>query len=294
MLETDLLIRIIDKEKQFRLFIASTTNLVNEGCRRHKCSATAAAALGRVLTATVMMAADLKDENDSLTLKINGSGPAGTILATGNNIGEVRGFISEPQADLPSKYPGKLAVGDLIGTDGYLEVVRDMGMEQPFTGRVKLISGEIAEDLAHYFLQSEQIPSLVALGVLVDVDLTIKSAGGIFVQALPGADDNVLAKIETNIQSLGSISHLMAEKNIQQIIPEIMEGIEYEVLERKPLSYRCKCNRERLVNIMAGISMEELESISKEQDQVEVICNYCQEVYNLDINEIMHIKAEKP
>jgi len=290
----DRLIRIMDKKKQFRLFIASTTNLVNEGCRRHKCSATAAAALGRVLTATVMMAADLKNADDSLTLKINGGGPAGTILATANNAGEVRGFIAEPQADLPSKYPGKLAVGDLVGTQGYLEVVKDMGMERPFTGRVKLVSGEIAEDLAYYFLQSEQIPALVALGVLVAVDLTIQSAGGIFVQALPGADDQLLAQIENNIKSLGPVSQLMAQKDLEQIIPELMAGIEYEILETKPLCFRCKCSRQRLINILAGLSREELENMSKEQDQVEVVCNYCQEIYKLDIKEIMQKKAEKP
>ena len=174
-------------------------SLVEEAHRRHNSSATASAALGRTMTAAVMMANDLKGEDDILTLRINGNGPAGTVLATADSHGGVRGLISKPQADLPSRSPGKLAVGDLVGQDGFVEVIKDMGLKQPFTGRVPLLSGEIAEDLAQYFMMSEQIPSLVSLGVLVGTDLHIEAAGGLIVQALPGADDDVLEKIENNI-----------------------------------------------------------------------------------------------
>jgi molecular chaperone Hsp33 len=245
------------------------------------------------MTAAIMMASDLKGEDDLVTLRINGNGPAGTVLATADSRGGVRGLIANPFADLPSRSPGKLAVGELVGTDGEIEVIKDMGMKQPFSGRVTLVSGEIAEDLAQYFLLSEQIPSLVSLGVLVSPDLTIRVAGGLFVQALPGAGDEALEMIENNILALGPISSVLdSHETLEDILPLIMNGIDYGVVGEQELSFRCNCNREKLGRVLSGLSSDDIESDTSED--IEVFCNFCQERYSFTFQEIMDIKNSKP
>jgi molecular chaperone Hsp33 len=293
MKKRDYLLKIVDEAKNFRVCLARTTSLVEEAHQRHETSATASAALGRVMTAAIMMASDLKGDDEILTIKVNGSGSAGTVLATADSQGGVRGFISNPWADLPSRSPGKLAVGELVGTDGYLEVIKDMGMKQPFSGRVALISGEIAEDLAQYFLLSEQIPSLVSLGVLVNTDLSIQTAGGLFVQALPGAGDEALQMIENNILGLGPITSVLdSYDKLEDILPLIMQGIEYAVVGEQEINFRCNCNREKLGKILSGLSIDEIES--EKSDDIEVYCNFCQERYSFKIQEIVDIKDNKP
>lgn len=226
MAERDRQIKVIDQDKNIRLFLARTTNLVEEARQRHNTSATAAAALGRVMTAAVMMASDLKGLEDSLTIRVKGNGPAGTIIATADTCGGVRGFITNPTADLPETAFGKLAVGELVGTQGFLEVVKDLGLKQPFSGHIELVSGEIAEDLAHYFLVSEQVPALVSLGVLVAPNLNVQAAGGLIVQAMPGARDEILKIIEDNILRSGTISSLMdSYDSLEEIVPMIMEEL---------------------------------------------------------------------
>lgn len=294
MKKNDYILKVMDAEKQVRIFIARTTNLVEEAHKRHNTSATASAALGRVLTAAVIMGSDLKGENDILTIRINGDGPGGTILATADSHYTVRGMISNPCADIPSCRPGKLDVGGLVGTDGYLEVTKDLGMKQPFTGKVPLTSGEIAEDLARYFLISEQIPSLVSLGVLVDTDLSIKSAAGLFVQALPGARDEVLELIENNVLSLGPISEFPLRSNtLEEMLPFIMSGIRYDILDKKELAFKCNCSRERLAVVLASLSENELAEMTKEKE-IEVVCNLCNESYKFNAEEIKAIKKSKP
>jgi len=292
-MERDYLLKVVDNAKNFRVYLARTSSLVEEAHQRHGTSATASAALGRVMTAAILMASDLKGEDDLLTLKVNGNGPAGTVLATADSQGGVRGLISNPFADLPSRSPGKLAVGELVGTDGDLEVIKDMGMKQPFTGRVALVSGEIAEDLAQYFLLSEQIPSLVSLGVLVSTDLSIQVAGGLFVQALPGAGDEALEKIENNILALGAITAVLdSYDKLEDILPLIMNGIEYEVVGEQEITFRCNCNREKLGKVLSGLSIDDIES--KSGEDIEVLCNFCQEHYLFTVQEIADIKNSKP
>lgn len=295
MKERDYLLKIIDRDQNIRVWLARTTTLVEEAHRRHNSSATASAALGRTLTAAVIMGNDLKGDDDILTLRINGNGPGGTILATADSHGGVRGLISEPQADLPSRYPGKLAVGDLVGQDGFIEVIKDMGLKQPFVGKVPLISGEIAEDLAQYFMMSEQIPSLVSLGVLVGIDLHIEAAGGLIVQALPGADDRVLEQIENNILSMANISQMIASAaDLEEIVPIIMQGISYTVIAEQELGFRCKCSRERLGVVLAGLSDEEINSALQNHENIEAVCNFCKEKYSFSPEEIQAIKSKKP
>jgi molecular chaperone Hsp33 len=291
----DYLLKAIDKKKQVRVTIAHTTGLVEEAHRRHNTSATASAALGRVLTAALIMGSDLKNEKDALTLRINGDGIAGPIVASVDSFGNGRAFISNPVADLPSRYPGKLAVGELVGAGGYLEVIKDTGMKQPFVGRVNLVSGEIAEDLSTYFMLSEQIPSLVALGVLVDTDLSIKAAGGLIVQAMPGAEDAILAEIENNILQMGSISDVMARSQaLEEILDSIMRNIGYDVIAERDLAFCCTCSRERLGIILSNLSQQELADTVKQEGKLEVSCNFCGEVYQYSLPEILAYKKQKP
>ena len=295
MQNRDYLLKLIDAGQNVRVWLAHTTNLVEEAHNRHQTSATATAALGRALTAAVMMGSDLKSDHDLLSLRFNGNGPAGTIIATADRNGYVKGLIGNPQADLPPRSPGKLAVGDLVGQDGYLEVIKDLGLKQPFEGKVPLFSGEIAEDLAQYFMQSEQIPALVSLGVLVGTDLHVLAAGGLIVQALPEADDTVLEKLENNILSLGQISNLVFDnETLEDIAVAIMQGIEYSTIDVMDLYFRCKCSRERLGIILAGLNEEEIREAEENNKDIEAICNFCKTVYSFSPEEIKTIKSEKP
>lgn len=292
MIEKDYLIKAVDKERQIRVTVAHTTNLVEEAHKRHNTSATASAALGRVLTAALMMGSDLKGEQDTLTLRVVGDGIAGAIVASVDSHGNGRGLISNPSADVPSKYPGKLDVSGIIGKEGYLEVIKDIGLKQPFVGRVELVNGEIGEDLASYFAMSEQIPSLVSLGVLVDRDLSIKSAGGIIVQAMPGADDSLLEIIENNALNMGPVSNLIVESNsLNDILDRLFEGLEFEVLAQSPLNFKCNCSSDRLRAILASFTVEELQDIYEKEGVLEARCNFCNEVYNFNIEEILAEKA---
>lgn len=294
-MDKDYLLKAMDDEKQVRVFVAHTTAAVEEAHSRHHTSATASAALGRVLTAALMMGGDLKGDNDVLSLRVNGNGPAGSIIASADARGNVRGLISNPEADLPSRLPGKLNVGELVGQDGYLEVIKDIGLKQPFTGRVPLVSGEIAEDLASYYLKSEQIPSLVALGVLVNTDLSIKAAGGLFVQALPGADRRLLARIESNILDMGAISELMKNhERLEDILDQAFEGIPYSLVGEQALAFKCTCNRSKLANIMASLTMDEIYDIYRSEGKLELTCNFCNEVYCFEPEEVEAIKSKKP
>jgi molecular chaperone Hsp33 len=295
MIARDYLLKAIDKDKQVRITLAHTTALVDEAHRRHHTSATASAALGRVLTAALLMGSDMKNEQDALTLRINGDGIGGPIVATVDSHGNGRAFISNPQADVPSRYPGKLDVGGLVGRNGYLEVIRDTGMKQPFIGRVNLVSGEIAEDLASYYLLSEQIPSLVALGVLVETDLSIKAAGGLMVQALPGASDAILEKMENNILGMSSISDIMAQAtNLEDVLGSIMGDISFDIIGQSDLAFKCTCSRERLGVILTNLSWQELAETAEQTGKLEISCNFCGEVYHYDVAEIEALKKQKP
>ncbi len=295
MIKKDYLIKAVDNDKQVRIILASTTGVVEEAHWRHNTSATASAALGRVLTAALMMGSDLKGEDDALTLRVNGDGPAGSIVATVDAAGNGRALISSPQADLPPQAPGKLDVGGLVGKNGYLELITDLGLKQPFTGRVNLFSGEIAEDLAQYYIHSEQIPSLVSLGVLVDRDLSIKSAGGLIIQAMPGARDDILEVLEKNVDRMGPISEMIKNsESLEQVLEEVMDGVAYHQIEERELAFKCKCSSERLASILSGLSQEELADIYEKNGRLEVTCNFCNQAYCFTLEEIEAIKNKKP
>ncbi|NLT21259.1 MAG: Hsp33 family molecular chaperone HslO [Syntrophomonadaceae bacterium] len=293
MINNDYLIKVVDQSGQVRISLAHTTALVDEARSRHGTSATASAALGRVLTAALLMGSDMKGEQDALTIRVDGNGISGPIIATVDSKGSGRALIFNPQADLPSKAPGKLAVGELVGKQGFLEVIKDLGMKQPFIGKVPLVSGEIAEDVASYYLRSEQIPSLVSLGVLVDTDLSIKAAGGLIVQAMPGADDSILEIIENNINSLGPISEALVRHSwLESIAGQVMKGLSYNLVGQIPLSFKCNCNDERLAAIMASLSVEELQEIEQNVGKIEVCCNFCNKRYQFELQDLLQKKQK--
>lgn len=294
MKERDHLIKIMDRGKNIRLYLAATTSLVEEARRCHGTSATASAALGRAMTGALMMASDLKGEEDLMTLRINGNGPIGTILVTADSEGCVRGLVSNPRADLPANRLGKLAVGELVGKDGYLEVIKDLGLKQPFSGQVPLISGEIAEDIAQYYLISEQVPSLVSLGVLVNTDLSIQAAGGLLVQALPEANDEIVETLEKNILAMGSISSMLDKcEKLEDIVAVVMQTLEYRIIGRQELNFRCNCSRERLLGILSGLAREDITDPEGKED-IQVECRFCHKQYRYTVEEIEDIKNSKP
>jgi molecular chaperone Hsp33 len=287
---TDRIIRAMNQEKTVRVLLANTTRLVDEARERHGTTPTATAALGRVLTAAVMMGSDLKGQ-ESVTVRVNGGGPLGTILAAAGADCTVRGYVDEPGAEVPEKYRGKLDVGKAVGTDGYLEVVKDLGLKSPFGGTVPLASGEIAEDMVHYFTFSEQVPSLVALGVYVERDRTVGAAGGLIIQALPGADDTLLGIIEEKATSLGPITGLLRQEDaLEDIMHLVMEDIPYQIIDERAAAFRCKCSQEKINSIAAALSQEDIEQACADRGLLEITCNFCNQVYQLTPAEIEEIK----
>ncbi|MBP9478007.1 MAG: Hsp33 family molecular chaperone HslO [Sebaldella sp.] len=276
--------------KNARFFICDTKDLVQEAMDIHSCSATGISALGRVLTAAGMMGKDLKSEDDSLTIRVNGDGPAGVIITTANKNGEVKGYMGNPQVDLGENHINKLLIGEAIG-NGTLYVIKDMGLKEPFSGLVQIQTGEIAEDLAYYFFTSEQIPSVVALGVKVGPDYKIECAGGFILQLLPGADNNFIDKLEEKIKSIRPITELFEGGfdvyRIAKLLYEDMESDtpgelveEYEILEESELSYKCNCSSEKYLKGLITLGKEEILNILEEDNgQIEVECHFCGKKY---------------
>lgn len=293
MIPRDYMLKALDGSGDVKIVLVASTGIVEHAHQRHHTSATATAALGRVLTAALIMTHDTKDPGDVVSIRFNGEGPSGVIIATATGLGTVRGYISNPEADLPSTPAGKLDVGGLVGSDGYVEVVKDIRLKQPFTGRVPLVSGEIAEDLVAYYLHSEQIPTLIALGVLVDVDLEVRAAGGILVQALPGAHDEVLAEIEQQVLAIGNISSSLEQvDSLEALLERIMGEREYQIIGEQKLEFSCTCNRERLAVILSSYSHDEIERLCDDEGEVEVTCNFCNEQYHYTPEQIL--AAKKP
>lgn len=274
----DYLVRGIGEDGQFRVFAATTTELVEEARRRHDTWPVASAALGRALTAGLLLGANLKGE-DMLTLRIFGDGPLGAVVVSANAAGEVRGYVQEPHIDLPAKRAGKLPVGDAVGR-GYLHVTKDMGLREPFTGSVELVSGEIGEDVASYLLTSEQTPSAVALGVLVGPEGRVKASGGIIIQVLPEAKERVLLHLEKALGESAPVSSLVnLGLGPEDIVAKVAGGLKVQYLEKTPVRFRCKCSRERVGDILAAMGKEELMALLKEQGQAEVNCHFCGDCY---------------
>lgn len=276
----DYIIRGINKDKTLRLFVASSTNLVEKARRIHNTSPTATAALGRALTGAAMMGIAMKGEKDSLTFKIKGDGPVGSIVTVANNRGEVKGYVDNPYADVPSRADGKLDVGGLVGRNGQLVVIRDLGLKEPYIGMANLVSGEIAVDLVNYFYISEQQPSAINLGVLVDKDISVKAAGGYMLQLLPNVAEEDIDRIEEILSKAKPISTLIDEGLTPEEVMEELFGIfEMEVLGKKPIEFKCNCKREKIENVLQSLGREEIEDMIKEDGKAEVVCHFCNNKY---------------
>ncbi|MDY2986892.1 MAG: Hsp33 family molecular chaperone HslO [Peptoniphilus sp.] len=286
----DYLVRAIDKDAQVKIFACSSKNMVEKAREIHNTSKTATAALGRTLTAAALMSENLKNEADTLTINIKGDGDIGQIIATAKMNGIVKGYVNNPMADADIRESdGKLDVGKIVGK-GTLTVVADQGLKEPYIGKVELISGEIAEDLANYFYRSDQVPSVVSLGVLVDVDYSVKAAGGFILQLMPGANDECISKIEENIYKLKSITSMLDRgMTPEQIVEAVMSGFEIKILDEKEIGFNCDCSLEKVEDSLISLGKDELEAIIEEDGKAEVMCHFCNSKYNFSKEKLTSI-----
>jgi len=283
----DKLIRATAKGGQVRIVAAITTDLVNEGVRMHSCAPTAAAAFGRMLTAGTLMGSMLKSEQDSLTLQIDGGGEARGIVVTAHTDASVKGYIGNPNVDLPANKQGKLDVGGAVGTDGYLRIIRDMGLKEPYIGQVPISTGEIGDDLAYYFTVSEQTPSAVGLGVLVDTDMSIKASGGFIIQMMPDADEFLADIITYRLEEIPSITEFITKgMNIEEILKFIFEDMELKIHDEIKPMYKCDCCRDRVERALISIGKKDLEELYNDGKMEELKCHFCNKNYEFSHEDI--------
>lgn len=283
----DQIVRVIAKNAPVKAMAISARDTVERARAIHGCWPVAAAALGRLLMAASMMGASMKEENASVTLRVKGGGPLGSLTAVSDSGGNVRGYVHNPAVDVPRKAKGKLDVGAAVGGDGDLTVIRDLGLKEPYVGSVQLVGGEIAEDIAAYFVESEQVPTACALGVLIAPDQTVQAAGGYLIQLLPGADDAVISAVERGVAKLGAVSaRLDGGMNPLNLLQEALGEFELDVLETAPVEYRCYCSRERVSRALISMGKDELTSLIREQGGAELTCQFCDKVYRFDREEL--------
>jgi molecular chaperone Hsp33 len=288
----DYLVKATAYDGKVRAYAISSTDMVKEAQRRHDTWATTSAALGRTMTITTMMGAMLKGD-DSITVKVEGNGPIGAIITDANAKGEIRGYVKNPHVDFDLNKYGKLDVSRAVGNEGNLSVTKDVGLKDFFTGEVPIISGEISEDFTYYFANSEQIPSAVAAGVLVNPDHSILAAGGFMVQVMPGAEEDMITQLEEQIQSFPAISSLVQEgRTPQQILETLFKDQEVKMLETLPVEFRCKCSKERLERAIAGLGNEEIQQMIDEDHGAEATCHFCNEKYHFTEEELALLKQE--
>lgn len=273
------LFRAMTRDGSAQILVLNSKDIVNKAIGYHKTAPTASAALGRVLTATAMMGSALKNKDNSITVNFRGDGPSGHVLAVADYKGNVKGYIQNPDTDLPRKPNGKLDVGAAVGK-GTLNVVKDVGEKEPYIGITNIVSGEIAEDITSYFAESEQIPTVCSLGVLVNPDGSCKSAGGVIIQLLPFAAEETVSQIEKNVPLISSLSSLFDEGlSNKQIADLALTGIEYDPFDEYEVAYKCDCSRDRLGKALTTVDPYELYNIFSEQKEVELCCQFCNMKY---------------
>ena len=289
---SDYIIKATAGKGSVRAFACLSTKTCEEARKAHNTSPVVSAALGRMLSAGLMMGSMMKNDKDLTTLKIEGSGPMKGVLVTADNKGGVKGYPFNPLVIIPPNSKGKLDVAEAIGV-GILTVISDTGLKEPYVGQVELISGEIAEDIAYYYASSEQVPSVVALGVLMNKDNTVKAAGGFIIQLMPGADEEVIEKIEEKIGSIAPVTTLISEgKSPEDILKLILGDLNLEINEKIEAGFRCNCSRERIEKALISIGRKELETMVSENKPIEVGCHFCNKKYNFNVNDIEQILEE--
>lgn len=290
---TNEIVRAITGDGLVKAAAITGRDIVERARNIHKLLPTATAALGRTLMGASLMGDMLKEEQGSLTLQIKGGGPLGTILAVSDCEGNVRGYVQNPQVELMEQRPGKLDVGRAVGTDGTLTVIKDIGLKEPYVGSIGLFSGEIADDLAMYFVESEQIPTACALGVLVGLDQSVTAAGGYIIQLLPGASDDLISKIEAGVHSLGPVSSALAGGlDGEGLLRSVLQDFSLEILEKHPVEYRCYCSRERVSKALISMGRADLIDLIQEQGQAELTCQFCDQIYHFSKEELEQLLAE--
>lgn len=288
----DYIVRATAANGSIRAFAATTGNLVQYARQIHHTSPVASAALGRMLTAAAMMGSMLKGDKDLVTLQIRSLGPLKGIVVSADAKVRVKGYVFQPNVEIPSKYPGKLDVGGAIG-EGYLSVIRDIGMKEPYAGRIQLVSGEIAEDLTYYFAQSDQTPSAVGLGVLVDTDTSIRCAGGFIIQLMPDATEDVISKLEEKLNQIPYVTDLLdMGKSPEEILDMILGDMDLKIIDKMPTEFYCNCSKERVEKALISIGKEELEKIIAEDKQANLHCHFCGKEYDFTEAELKALLAE--
>ena len=287
----DQIVRAVSADGFVKISAITARDMVERARVIHDLSPTACAALGRTLCGASMLGELMKEADASLTIRVNGGGPAGSVIAVSDSEGNARGYVQNPQADLPTRADGKLDVGGLVGRDGMLTVSRDIGLKEPYVGSVELVSGEIAEDLAQYMVESEQIPSAVGLGVLIDTDKSVKAAGGFIVQLMPGAPENLIEKLETNILFMDQLTTVLSEDGVDAVISQVLFSLDPREAERHVVEYRCTCSRERVAEALRSVGEAELRSMAAEGRDAEVSCQFCDKVYRFTPEDLTALAA---
>ena len=288
----DRIVRAISSDGMVQAAAIYSRNLTERARQIHKTLPVATAALGRALAGASMMGNALKGQGASLTLQIKGGGPLGTVLAVSDNEGNVRGYVTNPQVELPLRADGKLDVGGAVGHEGTLTVIKDLHMKEPYVGTIDLLGGEVAEDIAGYFVESEQIPTACGLGVLVDRDQSVKSAGGYLIQLMPGATEDTIVKVEGGIMAAGPASALLErDPDPEHLLRAVMSDFDLKILETQPVSYKCYCSRERVERALISLGRKELEEMLREQGGCQLSCQFCDTVYDFSKEDLERLLA---
>lgn len=275
------LTRAITSDGSIVAFCLDSKEMVNRAAEIHQPSAVVTAGLGRLITAASIMGVMLKGDDDTITLRLNGDGPAGPMIAVSDSQGNARCYVTNPVVELPLNPQGKLDVGSAVGREGYLSVIKDIGLKEPYSGQTELVSGEIAEDITNYYAKSEQIPTVCALGVLVDADLSVKAAGGYFIQLLPFYDESVIDRLEENIKKVRPVTEMLdSGMTPEQIIRAVLDGFEVEILDERSVDYECNCTRDRFARGIKSLGAKELQQLIDEQGHADAECRFCDKVYH--------------